>query len=65
VGNDQYGHHLLEVSQRAGVDVRRCWYWRGQSTSCYLSLHDGSGEMSCAVNDMGIIDQLTRPGSPP
>jgi pseudouridine kinase len=35
-----------------------------QSTSCYLSLHDGSGEMSCAVNDMGIIDQLTRPARP-
>ena len=59
VGNDQYGHHLLEVSQRAGVDVRQVLVLEGQSTSCYLSLHDGSGEMSCAVNDMGIIDQLT------
>ena len=64
VGNDQYGHHLLEVSQRAGVDVRQVLVLEGQSTSCYLSLHDGSGEMSCAVNDMGIIEQLTRPGSP-
>ena len=59
VGNDQYGHHLLEVSQRAGVDVRQVLVLEGQSTSCYLSLHDGSGEMSCAVNDMGIIEQLT------
>ena len=59
VGNDQYGHHLLEVSQRAGVDVRQVLVLDGQATSCYLSLHDGSGEMSCAVNDMGIIDELT------
>ncbi|ELI6442400.1 winged helix-turn-helix transcriptional regulator, partial [Aeromonas salmonicida subsp. salmonicida] len=59
VGNDQYGHHLLEVSQRAGVDVRQVLVLEGQATSCYLSLHDGSGEMSCAVNDMAIIDQLT------
>ncbi|MEH8176751.1 MAG: PfkB family carbohydrate kinase [Aeromonas veronii] len=59
VGNDQYGHHLLEVSQRAGVDVRQTLVLDGHATSCYLSLHDGSGEMSCAINDMAIIEQLT------
>lgn len=58
VGNDQYGHLLLEVSQRAGVDVRQMLVLDGQATFSYLSLHDGCGEMSCAVNDMGI-DELT------
>ncbi|MGY3871274.1 PfkB family carbohydrate kinase [Aeromonas crassostreae] len=59
VGNDQHGHRLLEASQQAGVDVRQVLVLDGQATSCYLSLHDDSGEMRCAVNDMAIIDELT------
>ena len=49
----------LDGAVVAGVDVRQVLVLEGQATSCYLSLHDGSGEMSCAVNDMGIIEQLT------
>ncbi|EOD56708.1 PfkB family carbohydrate kinase [Aeromonas molluscorum] len=59
VGNDQHGHQLLEASQSAGVDVRQVQVLDGKATSCYLSLHDGLGEMSCAINDMGIIEELT------
>ncbi|KUE79448.1 kinase [Aeromonas schubertii] len=59
VGNDAHGHRLMEVSQLAGVNMRHTLVLDGHATSCYLSLHDGSGEMSCAINDMGILDELT------
>lgn len=59
VGNDEYGQHLLDVSQQAGVDIRQTLILDDHATSCYLSVHDERGEMQCAINDMAIIEQLT------
>lgn len=59
VGNDPYGQRLIEVSQQAGINMRHTLVLDGLSTSCYLSLHDSSGEMGCAINDMGILASLT------
>ena len=59
VGADQHGQRLIEISQQAGVNMRHTLVLEGFNTSCYLSLHDAHGEMSCAINDMAILDALT------
>lgn len=59
VGNDPHGQRLIEASQQAGINMRHVLVLDGQPTSCYLSLHDGSGEMLCAINDMSILESLT------
>ncbi|WP_439258191.1 PfkB family carbohydrate kinase [Lonepinella sp. BR2271] len=59
VGDDPYGATVLETTRLAGVKVERCYQLSGETTSTYLSLHDHSGEMVVAINDMGILDRLT------
>ena len=59
VGDDLYGHTLLDATRSAGVDVRDCWLLPDEATSTYLSLHGPDGDMVAAVNDMGIINRLT------
>lgn len=58
VGNDQHGQRLIELSQQAGINMRHTLVLDGFNTSCYLSLHDPHGEMSCAINDMAILEEL-------
>jgi pseudouridine kinase len=59
VGDDLYGHSLLESTRKAGVDVQGCWVLTGESTSTYLSLHGPDGDMAVAVNDMRILEHIT------
>lgn len=59
VGDDLYGRALLEHTRRAGVDVQGCQVLAGQATSTYLSVHGPDGDMAVALNDMGILAQLT------
>ncbi|MDD2925573.1 PfkB family carbohydrate kinase [Rhodoferax sp.] len=59
VGDDPYGHSLLEATQKAGVDVQGCWILPGKTTSTYVSLHGPAGDLAVAVNDMRILACLT------
>jgi pseudouridine kinase len=59
VGDDLYGRSLLDITQKAGVDVRGSWVLAGEATSTYLSLHGPDGDMAVAVNDMGILECIT------
>ncbi len=59
VGSDLYGRSLLDATRAAGVDVHGSWVLEGESTSTYLSLHGPDGDMSVAVNDMGILECIT------
>ena len=58
------GHHLLEVSQRAGVDVRQVLVGWAGDLLLPQPVRRWQRRMSCAVSDMGIIDELTRPTAP-
>lgn len=59
VGDDLYGHNLLDTTRQAGVDVGGSWVLTGETTSTYLSLHGPDGDMAVAINDMGILDRIT------
>lgn len=59
VGDDLYGKSLLEITQRAGVDIRACQIMPQTSTSTYLSLHGPDGDMTLAMNDMESLTKLT------
>ncbi len=48
VGDDLYGRSLLDATHQAGVDVSGCWV-----------LHGPDGDMALAVNDMGILENIS------
>ena len=58
VGNDQYGEMLLALGQEAGIDVRCVHQSDVAPTSTYLSVLNDTGDMTLAVSDMKIMDEL-------
>ncbi|WP_293765249.1 PfkB family carbohydrate kinase [uncultured Aquitalea sp.] len=58
VGDDIHGRSLLDITQRAGVDVRPCLVLPDAATSTYLSIHGPDGDMAIAINDMAILERL-------
>ncbi len=58
VGDDAYGHFILDETAKAGVDVSLVKRLPGR-TGVYVALLDSSGEMTGAINDMAILAQLT------
>ncbi len=59
VGDDLYGRSLLDTTRHAGVDVSSSWVLADEATSTYISLHGPDGDMAVAVNDMGILENIT------
>lgn len=59
VGDDAHGQHLLRATQDAGVDVSGCLQLHGVPTASYVSVHDASGQLVVAVNDMQALEHLT------
>ncbi len=59
VGDDAYGHHLIDETANIGVDMSAVEYLQGQRTSTYFSVMDTDDDMAVAIADMGIIDLLT------
>jgi pseudouridine kinase len=59
VGDDAAGHQLLSATRAAGVDVSGCRVVPGATTSAYVSVHGGDGELLLAVNDMALLEHLT------
>ena len=59
VGDDPPGHALLAATRQAGVDVGACRVLPGVATAAYVSVHDASGEVLMAVNDMQVLEQLS------
>jgi len=56
VGPDAAGSQVLDQTAAAGVGVRGVAVLAGESTSCYVSVLDGAGDMAVAVAGMGIYD---------
>ncbi|WP_244183077.1 PfkB family carbohydrate kinase [Vibrio hangzhouensis] len=58
IGDDLWGEQLLESCRTAGIGVEQCLIVPGKATSTYLSIHDPSGELQLALNDMSLINEL-------
>ncbi len=59
VGDDTYGHHLIEETARIGVDMSAVMALADQRTSTYFSVMNTDDDMAVAIADMGIIHLLT------
>jgi len=59
VGDDLYGHKILEHSERIGLDVRNTLVLSQRPTSTYLAILDEKGDMQAAISQMDIMEELT------
>jgi pseudouridine kinase len=59
LGDDAFAAVLRQSGAAIGLDLQACITLPGQRTATYLSLHGMDGDMGVAVNDMGILEQLT------
>ncbi|WP_028117083.1 PfkB family carbohydrate kinase [Ferrimonas senticii] len=58
VGDDDWGDMLKRSCRAVGIGVDHCLTVAGATSSSYLSIHDASGEMQLALNDMALIERL-------
>lgn len=58
LSTDAQGDMLYAACMDRGIDVAHAKR-SSAPTSCYLSIHDSSGDMALAVNDMALIDEIT------
>lgn len=59
LGDDAFGLVLRQSAARLGLNLEACTTLPGQRTATYMSLHGVNGDMSVAVNDMDIVEQLS------
>jgi len=59
IGDDAHQALIKQVHQAVGIDMSSTLELTNTNNSTYLAIVDHDGEMQLAVNDMGIIDQLT------
>jgi len=59
VGDDAYGRQLLAGCVDAGVDTSLAHTSKRYPTSIYLSILTRQGELDSAVNDMGVMAELS------
>ncbi|MDA0706998.1 MAG: PfkB family carbohydrate kinase [Proteobacteria bacterium] len=59
IGQDHHGQMLLRFCQDAGINVQYVHEISTAQTSSYLAVLDETGDLRVAINDMGIVDQLT------
>ncbi len=62
VGDDEIGRQLLQQTEAAGVDVSRVQLAPGKRTGSYMALLEPDGALAVALNDTGVMEQVT-PGS--
>ena len=59
LGDDAFAAVLRQAAAGVGLDLSACATLAGQRTATYLSLHAVDRDMGVAVNDMGILEQMT------
>lgn len=59
VGEDMYGMKIMEHANRIGLDMKNSIILKQAPTSTYLAILDENGDMSGAINQMDIIDEIT------
>lgn len=58
-GDDLIAGFLREGCERDGIDISLSKHCPGRSSSVYMYIADGSGNMHVAVNDMEIVNEIT------
>ena len=48
---------LLSACRNEGIDLSLSYKAKG-ATSCYMAVHEGGGDLTVAVNDMAVMDEL-------
>lgn len=59
VGDDNWGHHLLEQLTALGVDTSECIISETHPTASYVALYQGDAELWMAFDDMSAMRQIT------
>jgi pseudouridine kinase len=59
VGDDLFGQRLTQATAQAGVNLGALHVLADQRTASYMALLGPAGELSVAVNDMGILEALS------
>lgn len=59
VGADANGLALLRHTEQLGVNVAEVLQVADARTGMYVSVNDAQGDLSIAVNDMAVLEQLT------
>jgi pseudouridine kinase len=59
LGDDAFAAVLRQAAEAIGLNLSACTTLAGQRTATYLSMHGVDGDMGVAVNDMGILEQMT------
>ncbi len=60
VGNDYDGHALIEYCKKAHMDMSDTIVVDDEATSTYLAVLDHEGDMMVAINDMAVLNHLTK-----
>lgn len=59
VGDDVYGHKILEEARKIGLDMKESLILKEASTSTYLAILDELGDMKIGISHMDILEKLT------
>lgn len=59
VGDDVYGEKILAESREAGIDVSHVMTVKNHVSSTYMSILNNDGDMTLALSDMSIMDQIS------
>jgi len=59
VGDDRFGHQLMEQATKAGVDMNTTVCSSNCSTGSYLAVLGSQGELKYALDDMNALSTLT------
>lgn len=58
-GGDQNSHYLLNECNQIGIDTSHFLIMENKNASTYMAILNEEREMLLAVNDMGIMDEIT------
>jgi len=61
-GDDRAGRALDVIGREAGLDLHHVLVREDMPTSRYVAIHDETGDMAAAINDMSVFDTL-EPGA--
>ena len=59
VGDDVYGHKIVDHASAIGLDIRHTLISSSRSTSTYLAILDETGDMNVAISQMDIFEDLS------
>jgi len=59
IGDDLIGHHLMEQTAAANVNIQHVQVIRGESTGAYLAIIDEDGSLAVALDDVSVMHHIT------